>query len=185
MLPPPVPTSSFSRHRPVRSKAASGGHRRGAAHGLFEKQGASREFASSAWKPRWCAELPQSPQQKPDCAQAYANLVAAVNAAPSIAPALKQSGSLNKFRKDFWTGFAHSAPPGANNIAWFGRALLIAADIPGNWLMTSSVGAGEFVAGLTNAVFDPSDPVGDAMQAHNAAVDKAIADYKAAVKNCK
>ena len=187
MLPPPVPTSSFSRHRPVRSKAASGGHRRGAAHGLFEKQGASREFASSAWKPRWCAELPQTPKDKKDCAdKTYAELVAAVGAAPSIDSALSKSGSLTKFGLDFWDGFHSAGPNGttAASLSWSATSLFTKIiPYPYNWFNPFTIGRA--AAGIGNILQNPSDPVSEATQAHNAVDDKAIADYKAKVKGCQ
>lgn len=128
---------------------------------------------------------PQSPQQQKDCAdKAYANLVAAVGAAPSIGPALKQSGSLKKFTKDFFDGFTNTNAKGMGFSLWFGRLLLMGAEIPGAQLMTTPALIGNAIAGVGNVIQNPSDPVGDAMQTHNAAVDKALADYKAALKNC-
>ncbi len=65
MLPPSAPTSflsRLSRLRPVRLKSASGGHRRYTAPKLFEMPSATRDSASSAWKPRWSAVLAQTNQ---------------------------------------------------------------------------------------------------------------------------
>ena len=82
-------------------------------------------------------------------------------------------------------GFLNTATKGYNIGVSFGRGLLVAGEIPGANLMLIPPLVGNTIAGVGNLLINPSDPVGDAMQVHNAAVDKAIADYKAEVKNCK